>query len=77
MTTGPAPDEGATAPDLRRLAQDWITLWRSELAALAVDRGAFARRVTELVQAHPNVRVVREEVTDLPAPGIVATGPLT
>ena len=46
-------------------------------AALAVDRGAFARRVTELVESHPNVRVVREEVTDLPAPGIVATGPLT
>ena len=46
-------------------------------AALAVDRGVFARRVTELVAAHPNVTVVREEVTELPAPGIVATGPLT
>lgn len=46
-------------------------------AALAVDRTVFARRVTELVSSHPNVRVVREEATDLPSPGIVATGPLT
>ncbi len=46
-------------------------------AALAVDRSVFARRVTELVSAHPNVTVVRREATELPAPGIVATGPLT
>lgn len=46
-------------------------------AALAVDRERFARRVTELVAAHPGVRVVREEATALPDPGIVATGPLT
>jgi hypothetical protein len=26
------------APDLRRLAQDWITLWQSELTAMAADR---------------------------------------
>lgn len=38
MTTGPG--DGASAPDLRKLAQDWITLWQSELAALAVDREA-------------------------------------
>src|SRR4051794_26100297 len=25
------------APDLRRLAQGWITLWESEIAALAAD----------------------------------------
>jgi len=46
-------------------------------AALAVDRLLFARRATELVSSHPNVRVVREEALDLPAPGIVASGPLT
>lgn len=46
-------------------------------AALAVDRVLFARRATELVAAHPNIKVVREEATDLPAPGVVATGPLT
>jgi len=46
-------------------------------AALAVDRSVFARRVTELVSAHSNVTVVRREALELPAPGIVATGPLT
>lgn len=46
-------------------------------AALAVDRAVFAQRATELVSAHPNVTVVREEATTLPDPGIVATGPLT
>jgi methylenetetrahydrofolate--tRNA-(uracil-5-)-methyltransferase len=46
-------------------------------AALAVDRVLFAQRATELVAAHPRIRVVREEATDLPAPGVVATGPLT
>ena len=27
-------------PDLQELARDWITLWQSELAALAADREA-------------------------------------
>ena len=47
--------------------------------ALAVDREPFAREVTETVEAHPNIRVIREEVTRLPAgrPLIIATGPLT
>ncbi len=31
--SGQAPEE----PDLHRLAQDWITLWESELSALAAD----------------------------------------
>jgi methylenetetrahydrofolate--tRNA-(uracil-5-)-methyltransferase len=46
-------------------------------SALAVDREAFAARVTERVTAHPGVTVVREEAGTLPDPGIVATGPLT
>ena len=48
-------------------------------SALAVDREAFAREVTERVSQHPNVTVVREEVTDIPAEGpvVLATGPLT
>ena len=47
--------------------------------ALAVDREAFARRVTEHIRNHPNITVVPGEVTELPAEGevIVATGPLT
>jgi methylenetetrahydrofolate--tRNA-(uracil-5-)-methyltransferase len=46
-------------------------------AALAVDRARFAEEVTRRVTAHPRVTVVRAEVTALPSPGIVATGPLT
>jgi methylenetetrahydrofolate--tRNA-(uracil-5-)-methyltransferase len=46
-------------------------------SALAVDRVIFARGVQARVESHPNIRVVREEVTELPTPGIVATGPLT
>lgn len=47
--------------------------------ALAVDVPRFAARVTERIEAHPRIRVVREEVTDIPrAPVVVlATGPLT
>ncbi|HNO95161.1 MAG TPA: FAD-dependent oxidoreductase, partial [Anaerolineales bacterium] len=47
-------------------------------AALAVDREAFAQRVTERVQAHPNIKLIREEVKEIPStPVIVASGPLT
>lgn len=47
--------------------------------ALAVDRHKFSAMVTATLEAHPNVRVVREEVTSIPDEGIViiATGPLT
>jgi len=46
-------------------------------AALAVDRDVFAAGVHRRVATDPNVTVVRGEATELPAPGIVATGPLT
>jgi len=46
-------------------------------AALAVDRTAFARGLHDRVTGHPNITLVRREVTELPSPGIVATGPLT
>jgi len=47
--------------------------------ALAVDREVFARRVTERLESHPLVEIVREEVDRVPSvrPLIVATGPLT
>lgn len=46
--------------------------------ALTVDRGEFAERMTEAVQGHPRVTVVRDEARALPeGPAIVATGPLT
>ncbi|HET8541945.1 MAG TPA: methylenetetrahydrofolate--tRNA-(uracil(54)-C(5))-methyltransferase (FADH(2)-oxidizing) TrmFO [Anaeromyxobacter sp.] len=48
--------------------------------ALAVDRERFSAIVTGRVEAHPRIRVVRQEVGALPAPpglALVATGPLT
>ena len=47
--------------------------------ALAVDREAFAAYLTEKIEHHPRIRLIREEVTSLPAAGtvIVASGPLT
>ena len=45
--------------------------------ALAVDRDLFSAEVTRRVAAHPRIRVERGEVTDLPSPAVVATGPLT
>lgn len=47
--------------------------------ALAVDRELFARTVTQRLEAHPLIEIIREEVTDIPPdrPLILATGPLT
>src|SRR5215510_6147938 len=46
--------------------------------ALAVDRELFARLVTERIEHHPNIQIVREEVKDIPkTPTIIASGPLT
>ena len=48
-------------------------------SALAVDRQRFAARVTEVISGHHLIRVVREEVRELPrgVPLVVASGPLT
>jgi methylenetetrahydrofolate--tRNA-(uracil-5-)-methyltransferase len=46
--------------------------------ALGVAREDFPRAVTETVNAHPNIEVIRKEVTDIPdGPTVIATGPLT
>lgn len=47
-------------------------------AALAVDRDAFARMVTERIESHPNIEIIREEMKEIPAsPVVLASGPLT
>jgi methylenetetrahydrofolate--tRNA-(uracil-5-)-methyltransferase len=51
-------------------------------AALAVDRDGFSRAVTDALESHPLISIVREEMMRLPPdpsmfPLIVATGPLT
>jgi methylenetetrahydrofolate--tRNA-(uracil-5-)-methyltransferase len=48
-------------------------------AALAVDRNKFADYITEKIERHPKIEIVREEFTEI-APDeitIIATGPLT
>jgi methylenetetrahydrofolate--tRNA-(uracil-5-)-methyltransferase len=47
--------------------------------ALAVSREHFAAGVTSALTNHPNIEVIREEVTQIPTDGIVviASGPLT
>ncbi len=47
-------------------------------SSLAVDRDIFAACVTAKIESHPNIELVREEVTAVPTtPCIIATGPLT
>lgn len=45
--------------------------------ALTVDRELFAAGVQRRILAHPRITVVRGEATEIPAVGVVATGPLT
>ncbi len=46
--------------------------------ALAVDREAFAEKVTAKIESHSNIQVIREEVCSIPeTPVIIASGPLT
>ncbi len=48
-------------------------------AALAVDRGKFAGYITEKIEAHPNITLIREEAREISQDDItiIATGPLT
>ena len=46
--------------------------------ALAIDRHAFSKTVTEKIEQDPNINIIREEVTEIPnTPTIIASGPLT
>jgi methylenetetrahydrofolate--tRNA-(uracil-5-)-methyltransferase len=46
-------------------------------SALTVDRDVFSTAVHERITSHPRITVQRGEITMLPSPGVVATGPLT
>jgi methylenetetrahydrofolate--tRNA-(uracil-5-)-methyltransferase len=80
-------DEPGTAPyllkeELRRGASVVLDVaMRTRVpagAALAVDRQQFAQLITERIEAHPNIEVMREELTavDEEAVNIIAAGPL-
>lgn len=48
--------------------------------ALAVDREAFSKSVQDILEAHPNITILREEITNIPDDWqsvIIASGPLT
>lgn len=50
-------------------------------SALAVDRDGFSEDITRILESHPNITIVREEVATIPPEDwssvIIATGPLT
>src|SRR6185503_6024708 len=72
---------GLLKAEMRTLGS--VVLWGADQArvpggsALTVDRDVFSSAVNDRVSAHPRISIVREEVSALPSPGIVATGPLT
>ncbi len=46
--------------------------------ALSVDRQEFSQLVTQAIESHPNIRVIRQLIAHIPStPTIIATGPLT
>ena len=47
--------------------------------ALAVDREAFSKYITDTLKSHPRVKVINKEVIEIPknSPLIIASGPLT
>ena len=73
---------GLLKTELRRLGS--LIMAAAEQAAvpaggaLAVDRDRFAAEVTRQIEAHPLIKLRREEMTHIPAtPTIIASGPLT
>ncbi len=72
---------GLLKEEMRRLGS--LTMRAAEASrvpaggALAVDREKFSGYVTRVLRTHPNITVLSREEEQLPAEGIVATGPLT
>ncbi|HMI55426.1 MAG TPA: methylenetetrahydrofolate--tRNA-(uracil(54)-C(5))-methyltransferase (FADH(2)-oxidizing) TrmFO [Gemmatimonadaceae bacterium] len=46
-------------------------------SALAVDRDVFSKAVTERIASDPRISVLREEISSISGPCVIATGPLT
>jgi len=46
-------------------------------SALAVDRNVFSSGVTGRIESEPRIAIVRDEVAEITAPCVIATGPLT
>ncbi|MGA6827689.1 methylenetetrahydrofolate--tRNA-(uracil(54)-C(5))-methyltransferase (FADH(2)-oxidizing) TrmFO [Nitrospira sp. NS4] len=82
-STDPANAPGILKEEMRRLGS--LIMASAEQAkvpagsALAVDRDQFSLRITQALEGHPNVRILHEEITEIPTDCIciIATGPLT
>lgn len=80
-STEPTNAHGLLKAELRAL--DSLIIAAADAAripagsALAVDRDVFSQTVHDRLHAHPRIIVERGEVTELPTPAIIATGPLT
>ena len=73
---------GLLKNELRRMGSLLIELAEKTAvpagSALAVDRDMFAEAVTKAIEGHPNITVIREEMTEIPdGVTIIASGPLT
>ncbi len=73
---------GLLKNELRRLGSKLLEVTETTALpagnALAVDREGFAAQVTLQIGNHPNITLIREEVSSIPAtPTIIASGPLT
>lgn len=73
---------GMLKEEMRRLGS--LTMECAEKArvsaggALAVDRKVFSDEVTERIRSHPRIKVMEEEVSEIPEDNaVIATGPLT
>ena len=82
-STDPATAAGLLKAELGRVRSFVLGIaFRHQVpagTALAVDRHAFSREVTRAVEGNPGISLLREEVrdpADLPAPVIIAAGPL-
>jgi methylenetetrahydrofolate--tRNA-(uracil-5-)-methyltransferase len=78
----PERASGLLKNELRRLGS--LLLGCAEISALpagsalAVDRELFARTVTNRIQRHPRIKIIREEIIEIPQLlTIIASGPLT
>ena len=72
---------GLLKAEMRRLGS--LILWAADEArvpggtALAVDRVVFANAVQQRLAAHPRIEIARGEISHIPSPSVIATGPLT
>ncbi len=72
---------GLLKAEMRQLGS--LILWAADEArvpggsALAVDRVAFAQAVESRLATHPRIQIERGEITEIPSPSVIATGPLT